>query len=153
MGKGDGRKGKGRKRRKNAASLPELVGHSLVAIVLPGLAVAAVSLVVRELVGGWFGAVMLVPALLGLGYAVMGLGGAVVFVCFAGLVHTATTDDERPITAMSIAFVVLLFLSIPVSALLLGFDRDQWVWGVGSAAVGLALALYALVVLPERRRR
>lgn len=134
------------------ASLPELVGFSLVAIVLPGLAVGVLSVGVRELVGGWFGAVMLVPAILGFGYALVGLGGAVMFAFFFALNEVAAKDDERPIKAMGIAFIAFLFLSIPLSAFLLSFDRDQWAWGVGSTVVGLAIALYALVVLPRRGR-
>jgi uncharacterized membrane protein YuzA (DUF378 family) len=145
------KKGKGRKRNGDA-SLAELVGFSLVAIVLPGLAVGVVSVVVRDLVGGWVGAVLLVPAILGFGYAVMGLGGAVMFAFFFALDETLSKDDERPMKAMGVALIVVLFLTIPLSAVLLGFDRDQWAWGVGSAAVGLAIALYALVVLPRRER-
>lgn len=144
-------KGKKGKKGKKDASLPKLVGFSLVAIVLPGLAVGVLSVAVRELVGGWLGAVMLVPAILGFGYALMGLSGIVMFAFFVALM-AASEDDERPLKAMGIAFIAFLFLSVPLSAVLLGFDRDQWAWGVGSTVVGLAIALYALLVLPRRGR-
>lgn len=140
------------KGRQKDAALAELVQFTLVAVVLPGLAVAVSSLLLRALVDGWWGAAMFVAAILGAGYALMGLGGAAMSVVIAGVVHAATKDDERPVRAMGHVLIAVLFLSIPLSAVLLGYDRDQWIWGVSSTAAGLAIALYALVVVPSRGR-
>lgn len=145
-------KGSGKKAKKGnvSSNLGELTGHTLAFCVAPGLVVGGLSLAIRELVGGWIGSAMLVPALLGLGYALVGLGGVVMFVVLFAFLHAVTADDDRPIRRVGVVWIVFLFLTIPLSAVVLSFDRDQWVWGVGSAAVGFAIVVYALVVLPSR---
>lgn len=138
MAKKKGRKG-------NEGEVGRMVGAALL-MALGGVAVASIALAIRSQVGEALGVVLLVVAGLGMLYAVMWFGGAAMFVFFDQLVR----NTDRAVSGYWIAFWIVALASIPLTAYLLEFDRDQWVWGTGSTVAGL---LIAVVVLYRPRRK
>lgn len=137
----------GKKSKTKQATTRELVTYALLSAT-GGAAVAGVALAVRSHTGGTFAGLLLAVAVIGALHAAMWLGGAAMFVFF----DQASRDPERTVSwCWRLAWAVAA-LSIPVSAYLLGFDRDQWIWGTGSTVVGLGIALFALLGRRPRKQ-
>lgn len=123
----------------NQATTRELMAFALLSAA-GAAAVSGLALAGRSQAGGVFGVLLLAVSVIGALYAAMWLGGAAIFLFLDQL----SNEPERAVNWYWRLAWAVAFLSLPLSSYLLGFDRDQWIWGTGSTVVGLGILLFVL---------
>ncbi len=131
---------KNRKKGKtNQATTHESVAFALL-LAAGGAVVSGLALVGRSQADGVLGGLLLAVSVVGALFAALWLAGGAMFLFLDQL----SKSPEKAVNWYWRLVWAVGILSLPLSSHLLGFDRDQWIWGTGSAVAGLGILLFVL---------